>query len=467
MDIWNTHNPSAATTSSHHNNNGNGHGSNNGSGNHTQLSDTLSAYDPLATFNATLSNPTDYKQSFSNVELDPLAFQMMQLNTKDPLSQMTTPSMMQNSYFGNSSLPLNNRQLSDNTISKLTGQNANGNSNGNGNGNGGNNFNSNWSNNNTVNTLNTNNTNNNNNNNTNTNNSNTNANASSNNNNNPYTNYLIQQAQQAQQQSAPVLSQSLSQPASHHNSFSAQMNYKRSQSNAQQSHQSAAQFQSQNRSNPPNYNHQQQSHNNNSITNSNINSFQNENIKPQNQFHMDSRALKPSNQFKNSMNITDPSEIETFKGKLQLKDVIINKLESELEKMKQFQNTILKAQNDSNGNYEIPKNYEELYLKLVEKIQATESELDDTKTRLEALVTAIAMNPNPSTFKNGRYDEEEISHKIISKLKMLTEENEELSRMVSYGKSKEKDIEIALLRKQNNDLLEKVAKLEGKLNDKK
>lgn len=182
---------------------------------------------------------------------------------------------------------------------------------------------------------------------------------------------------------------------------------------------------------------------------------------------MDSRALKPSNQFKNSMNITDPSEIETFKGKLQLKDIIINKLESELEKMKQFQNTILKAQNDSNGNYEIPKNYEDLYLKLVEKIQATESELADTKTRLEALVTAIAMNPNPSTFKNGRYDEEEISHKIISKLKMLTEENEELSRMVSYGKSKEKDIEIALLRKQNNDLLEKVAKLEGKLNDKK
>ena len=77
------------------------------------------------------------------------------------------------------------------------------------------------------------------------------------------------------------------------------------------------------------------------------------------------------------------------------------------------------------------------------------------------------MNPNPTSFKNGRYDEEEISHKIISKLKMLTEENDELSRMVSYGKSKEKDIEIALLRKQNSDLLEKMSKLEQKIADKK
>lgn len=163
----------------------------------------------------------------------------------------------------------------------------------------------------------------------------------------------------------------------------------------------------------------------------------------------------------------DPPEIENYKTKIQLKDIIISKLELELEKLKDFQNTILKTQNESSNSFEIPKNHEELYHKLVEKVRSTEAELEDTKTRLESLITAISMNSTSSSFKSGRYDEEEISHKIISKLKMLTEENDELSRMVSYGKSKEKDIEIALLRKQNNDLLEKVSKLEAKLNDKK
>ncbi|ONH73648.1 Protein MUM2 [Pichia kudriavzevii] len=158
---------------------------------------------------------------------------------------------------------------------------------------------------------------------------------------------------------------------------------------------------------------------------------------------------------------------ESYRTKLQLKDIIISKLESELEKMKEFHDTVLKTKGNTQGDFEVPKNYEELYHKLVDKIQSTEAELNDTKLRLESLVTAISMNPNPTNYKNGRYDEQEVSHKIISKLKLLSEENEELSRMLSYGKSKEKDIEIALLRKQNNDLLEKVSKLEAKLNDTK
>lgn len=179
--------------------------------------------------------------------------------------------------------------------------------------------------------------------------------------------------------------------------------------------------------------------------------------------HISSMDSKPQSSSTNQTSIGQ-SEAENFKMKLQLKDIIISKLELELEKEKEFQKAL--AGCEKNGTFEIPKNQEQLYTKLVETVKVTKKELEDTKTRLEALVTAIALNPN-SNYKNGRYDEEEIAHKIITKMQILTEENEELSKMLSYGKSKEKDIEIGLLRKQNVDLREKISKLEAKLNEEK
>ncbi|QPG73521.1 hypothetical protein FOA43_000832 [Brettanomyces nanus] len=149
--------------------------------------------------------------------------------------------------------------------------------------------------------------------------------------------------------------------------------------------------------------------------------------------------------------------------KLQLKDVVIAQLQEEVERSNKQAQAVasIELQMDSEG-FEIPRNHEQLYRKLVEKLQITEKELEDTKTRLEALVTAIALNPSQSQYKYGRYDEQEIAHKIITKLKMLSEENEELSKMLSYGKAKEKDIEIGLLRAQNSELREKLLRLENK-----
>jgi hypothetical protein len=410
---------------------------------------------PVSTF---MNNSNDlnniYKSKFSNVEMDPLAIQMLQLSSTDnSLSQLTTPSLVQNSYFTNKSNVNYNRQLKennfnnniDNTSNNFNKNNISNNSNTTTTAN----FNTN-NNNNTTTTTNNNNNNNNPNNAINNSNNAHHINSLNNNwsNNNSYNNYLLQQQQQQSQSNITTSNQFLNQyyknPKQTQNSIS---NQTQTRTQTQPFMSSQSQLQSQ----PQSLFLKNSNLDNNNIYNNNNNNY-------------DSRILKQS-ESKSTDN--DVPEIENYKTKLQLKDIIISKLESELEKMKDFQNTILKTQNDSNGNFEIPKNYEDLYHKLVEKIQSTEAELNDTKIRLESLVTAISMNPNPSTYKNGRYDEEEISHKIISKLKMLTEENDELSRMVSYGKSKEKDIEIALLRKQNNDLLEKVIKLETKLNDKK
>ena len=116
-----------------------------------------------------------------------------------------------------------------------------------------------------------------------------------------------------------------------------------------------------------------------------------------------------------------------------------------------------------NVSFEIPKTHEELYIRLNEKLRSTQEELEETNLRLESILTAIALNPTQSVISSGRYDEEEVAHRIVTKLQLLTEENDEMAKMLSYGKSKEKDIEIGLLRKQNIELKEKITKLESKV----
>lgn len=116
-----------------------------------------------------------------------------------------------------------------------------------------------------------------------------------------------------------------------------------------------------------------------------------------------------------------------------------------------------------NISFEIPKTHEELYIRLNEKLRSTQEELEETNLRLESVLTAIALNPTQSIISSGRYDEEEVAHRIVTKLQLLTEENDEMAKMLSYGKSKEKDIEIGLLRKQNIELKDKIAKLESKV----
>lgn len=162
---------------------------------------------------------------------------------------------------------------------------------------------------------------------------------------------------------------------------------------------------------------------------------------------------------------TDPIEL---KVKLQLKDTIIRKLQADLE-LARNQAKKFAGMETKNGKhvYEIPKNHEQLYERLVEKLQSTDKELEETKARLESLATAVTLNPSQSQYKYGRYDEQEVAHKIITKLQMLTEENEEMSKMLSYGKAKEKDIEIGLLKSQNEQLRQKLEKLEAKKEESK
>ncbi|KAL6946382.1 hypothetical protein ACO0RG_000531 [Hanseniaspora osmophila] len=117
----------------------------------------------------------------------------------------------------------------------------------------------------------------------------------------------------------------------------------------------------------------------------------------------------------------------------------------------------------------LPKNVETIVNRLASKLLHKDKELQETNDRLETLITAVVSNPSPSMMnpslsnvstKYGRYDVETLAHKMVVRLEMLTRENQEMAKMLSYGRSKEYQIELNLLRKENKGLKERVAVLE-------
>ncbi|XBW35454.1 hypothetical protein QEN19_001024 [Hanseniaspora menglaensis] len=118
---------------------------------------------------------------------------------------------------------------------------------------------------------------------------------------------------------------------------------------------------------------------------------------------------------------------------------------------------------------EIPNSINELILRLSKKNEANNEKIKDLETRLDSIVTAVMMNPmnisgngnmiNNVSTDHGRYDEEAIAHKLVVRLETLTKENEEMGKMLSYGRSKEYQIDIKLLKRENEILKAKISEL--------
>lgn len=111
----------------------------------------------------------------------------------------------------------------------------------------------------------------------------------------------------------------------------------------------------------------------------------------------------------------------------------------------------------------IPENVETILTTLATNLKDTQAKLKETEDNLESILTAIALNPTNAVTKDGRYDIETIAHKMIVRLEILTKENKEMAKMLSYGKSKEVHIELNLVRRENDELKEKIKLLEGKI----
>ncbi|SCU80357.1 LADA_0B06832g1_1 [Lachancea dasiensis] len=161
--------------------------------------------------------------------------------------------------------------------------------------------------------------------------------------------------------------------------------------------------------------------------------------------------------------------LETYNSmqlELQLKETQIESLESEIQTFKQLfnQGFSLKQEHDEHVlsgplesfPTEIPASLDAIFHTLSRTLTSKEKELEETKLRLESLITAIALNPSNAVTKMGRYDEEALAHKMVNRLEMLTKENKEMAQMLGYGRSKELQIELELLKKENQELKRKI-----------
>lgn len=192
-------------------------------------------------------------------------------------------------------------------------------------------------------------------------------------------------------------------------------------------------------------------------------------------------------------NATENDTVNSLKIDLQIKESQIQALENEIQLYKKLINDDLKSyqgtnklnnNNNLNGysnnslldsieedeNDEdtlnkiiIPENVETILYTLSTKLKETQEKLKMTEDHLESVLCAIALNPSNSITKDGRYDIETIAHKMIVRLEILTKENKEMAKMLSYGKSKEISIELNLARRENAELKEKIKVLEDKI----
>lgn len=98
--------------------------------------------------------------------------------------------------------------------------------------------------------------------------------------------------------------------------------------------------------------------------------------------------------------------------------------------------------------FQVPLNHYQLFVDLSHALESTTEELEDTRSRLEAFVTAASLNPGQLASSSNRYDEQEMTHRIVGKMAMLQEENERLLTMMSYGNRTSLLVEVGVLRNE-------------------
>lgn len=170
---------------------------------------------------------------------------------------------------------------------------------------------------------------------------------------------------------------------------------------------------------------------------------------------------------------TNDSNSEVIKSlnlRLQVKETQNESLESEIQKLKKTFNEALnfkqsehkfEKQNSHAGStpIEVPTSVEQVFKKLSSSLEKKDKELEETKQTLESVLTALALNPTNSITKYGRYDAEALAHKMVVRLETLTKENQEMAKMLAYGRAKEVQIELQLARMENRELRDTVSKL--------
>lgn len=199
---------------------------------------------------------------------------------------------------------------------------------------------------------------------------------------------------------------------------------------------------------------------------------QNSSSSSNNTIIMDTSMHAKSSGYNTTLDSENDMSADAFRLELQLKETQIESLELEIKKLKGIfnQGLTFKQQEEQklkkskaltyDSEVQIPASLEIIFCKLSDSLKRKDQELQETKRRLEGIITAVALNPSNSVTKFGRYDEEALAHKMVTRLETLMKENEEMAKMLSYGRSKETTIELELLRKENQELKDRLRWME-------
>lgn len=101
---------------------------------------------------------------------------------------------------------------------------------------------------------------------------------------------------------------------------------------------------------------------------------------------------------------------------------------------------------------------EKAFRNMAQSINQKDKEIAQLKLRVEALVTASAINMTDSIGR--KMDEAEVAHRIVVRLTALKKENERLAKMLSQGRAAQKEVELGLLRQENETLKARIQELE-------
>lgn len=164
--------------------------------------------------------------------------------------------------------------------------------------------------------------------------------------------------------------------------------------------------------------------------------------------------------------------IKDLNLKLRVKEAQNESLENEIQKLKNSFNEALTFKQsghkfDRENSHadsaltEIPTSVEQIFKMLSSSLRKKSEELEETKQTLECILTALAVSPTNSVTKYGRYDAEALAHKMVVRLETLTKENQEMARMLAYGRAKEVQIELQLAKMENRDLRERISEIKN------
>lgn len=131
----------------------------------------------------------------------------------------------------------------------------------------------------------------------------------------------------------------------------------------------------------------------------------------------------------------ETDQVEKLKLQLSLKTQIINNLKKKIE-----------------TDVGVNENFYKIYKETVDKLQEKDSELTRTKEILETLMASLTLN-------SGKLDEQELTHKIINKIKCLTLENDKLLKMISESSKLSLLVEIGMLKNKIEGLERELGKV--------